>query len=182
MLQEVRDIITNIVNAIEKSDIAEQFEYQISDDQVDIAVSFGTDSTVYNGFELALYDRAAKKVDPTAKLNYFVDDQGLRISTLTAFDLNDFIRSTNSASVSLPDNIACVAIVDKLDNNSAFDFSLLTVTLDGAWSRYDFSHAELVYAAVHELVPMPNERGVFVFQECIDMNRSFFDEIEAEKA
>lgn len=178
LLQQVRDIITNITAELDKFG---GFEYQVSDAGVDILVRFNGNQTVYNGYELAMYEESAKIVDPKAKLEFIIDGNGFHITTKTSYDLSSFIRSVNTADRNeLPDNVAAVLITDKLDADAQFDFSILTVTLDGAWSRYDFTHAELVFAAVRDIFPSPNENGVFVFAELVQRSREFFDEIEAE--
>lgn len=180
LLEKVRGIIDAIAA---KVDTLEGYEYIVSPaGRIDIQVSNENGQTVYNGYELALYEEAAQKIDPNATLQFTADEDGFHISTRTGFDLTSFIQSVNDDRSNLPEGVAAVLITDRVDPNADFDYCILTVASNGSWSRYDFSHAELVFVAVHGIVPTANENGVFVFAEMIERSRAFFDTLEAEKA
>lgn len=175
MLDTVKRIIKELQAVLDKNEIA----YTVDEAGVDVLVNHNGNKISYSGYELALYEEAAKQLDKNNKLIFTVNESGLLITSDAKFDIKSFIEKINTSKTPLINEIVAVLITEKLTNDSLFDYCLVTVSKHGAWSRYDLTLAELTYAACFDLVPEPSEQGVYLFTELLKKSSDFFDSVES---
>lgn len=179
MYQEVRAGIQYIVDFLE--DRHNDFSYELSEKGTVIEVfPRNGDAVTYHGYDLYLLNLVTNKLN--SKLEYkvvpFDGYNRFTIQTDAEYNLMSYINKTNHTLHKFEDDLVHSVYVCTQLTPESQPYNILTALSNGNWLRYEFSQAELLYAAVNNLEIAQSETGAFVYPALIELNHKFYDELE----